>query len=75
MQTRTLFLSADVDVIEVGFHVMYSGGSNPGTPDCTAGLQTRVVFVCNKNAKWDKDDVTFYIEIERETCFVSLRTT
>ena len=51
--------------------MIYSGGSNPGDPDCTAGLSTRIVFVCNKDAQWINDDITFYIEIERDPCFVS----
>ena len=53
--------------------MQYSGGSNPGDPDCTSGLQTRVIFVCNKDAKWENEDITYYIEIEKETCFVSVR--
>ena len=66
-----VFLPPDVDTDQVGFHVVYSGGSNPGEPDCTAGLQTRVIFVCNKDAKWQNEDVTFYTEVEKENCFVS----
>ena len=65
--------STDVDTDQVGFHVQYSKGSNPGDPDCTSGLQTRVIFVCNKDAKWENEDITYYLEIERETCVVSLQ--
>jgi hypothetical protein len=62
----------NVDTDQVGFHVQYSGGSNPGDPDCTSGLQTRVIFVCNKDAKWENEDITYYIEIEKETCFYNI---
>ena len=70
--TYKSFLLTDVDTDQVGFHVTYTRGSNPGNPDCTSGLHTRVIFVCNKDAKWQSEDITSYIEIERETCFVSL---
>ena len=63
---------SDVDTDQVGFHALYSFGSNPGDPDCTSGITTRVVFVCNKDAQWNNRDVTYYIEVEKETCFVSL---
>ncbi|CAI8030531.1 hypothetical protein GBAR_LOCUS17302 [Geodia barretti] len=62
----------NVDFDQVGFHVTYSDGSNPGDPDCTAGIQTRVIFVCNKDAQWINRDVTFYIEVDKETCFFNI---
>jgi hypothetical protein len=62
----------NVDFDQVGFHVLYSDGSNPGDPDCTAGIQTRVIFVCNKDAQWINRDVTFYIEVDKETCFFNI---
>ena len=63
--------SLDVDTSQVGFHVEYSGGSNPGEPDCPGGLQTRVIFVCDKEAQWTDKDVSDYIELERDPCYVS----
>ncbi|CAI8030528.1 Chondroitin sulfate synthase 3 [Geodia barretti] len=62
----------NVDFDQVGFHVLYSDGSNPGDPDCTAGIQTRVIFVCNKDAQWTNRDVTFHVEVEKETCFFNI---
>ena len=49
----------------------YSKGSNPGDPNCADGLNTRVIFVCNKNAVWTNEDVTLYTETEHEGCNVS----
>ena len=65
-------LPIDVDKKQVGFHVQYTGGSNPGSPNCTSGIQTRVIFVCNQTAKWQKEDVTGNMEVEEESCSVSL---
>ena len=49
----------------------YSKGSNPGDPNCADGLNTRVMFVCDKNAVWTNEDVTLYTETEHEGCNVS----
>jgi hypothetical protein len=62
----------NVDIDLVGFHVIYTGGSNPEEPDCPNGMQTRVVFVCDKAAKWVNEDITYYIEVEKETCFFNI---
>jgi len=66
-----LCLSSDVNTDQVGFHVMYSKGSKPEDLNCTEGLSTRVIFVCNKDAVWTNEDVTFYTETEHEGCSVS----
>lgn len=73
MLLMVIFILVDVDANQVGFHVEYSHGSNPGDPDCPGGMQSRIVFVCDKDATWEyKDDITSYIEIERDPCYVSL---